>query len=190
MPYDDILLGGDLTVIRSNLDGAFLSNQINHARKYDIARIAQGKSIVHLHADELKKIYISYPEIEEQRKISGFIDKIDERIATQNKIISKYKTLIKGIREKIANSNWKWIKLNDLIKNGIVTLKRGNIIPKHSQDMTYAYPVYSSSTQNNGLFGIVFVQLLLHKSAKGKFDFRYSRCSRRFCIIYFRKFFG
>ena len=36
VPYDDILLGGDLTVIRSNLDGAFLSNQINHARKYDI----------------------------------------------------------------------------------------------------------------------------------------------------------
>lgn len=97
IPYDDILLGGDLTVIRSDLDGAFLSNQINSVRKYDIARIAQGKSIVHLQADELKKISIAYPTIDEQQKISGFIDKIDERIEVQNKIISKYETLIKGL---------------------------------------------------------------------------------------------
>lgn len=104
IPYDDILLGGDLTVIRSDLDGAFLSNQINSVRKYDIARIAQGKSIVHLQADELKKISIAYPTIDEQQKISGFIDKIDERIEVQNKIISKYETLIKGIRHRIFSS--------------------------------------------------------------------------------------
>ena len=104
IPYNDILLGGDLTVIRSDLDGAFLSNQINSVRKYDIARIAQGKSIVHLQADELKKISIAYPTIDEQQKISGFIDKIDERIEVQNKIISKYETLIKGIRHRIFSS--------------------------------------------------------------------------------------
>lgn len=97
IPYDDILLGGDLTVIRSDLDGAFLSNQINSVRKYDIARIAQGKSIVHLQADELKKISIAYPTIDEQQKISGFIDKIDERIEVQNKIISDLKILKKEL---------------------------------------------------------------------------------------------
>lgn len=153
IPYDDILLGGDLTVIRSDLDGAFLSNQINSVRKYDIARIAQGKSIVHLQADELKKISIAYPTIDEQQKISGFIDKIDERIEVQNKIISKYETLIKGIRERIVNCGWQWKKLDELIQEGIVRLNRGNIIPKHQKDNAYKYPVYSSSTQNNGLMG-------------------------------------
>ena len=153
IPYDDILLGGDLTVIRSDLDGAFLSNQINSVRKYDIARIAQGKSIVHLQADELKKISIAYPTIDEQQKISGFIDKIDERIEVQNKIISKYETLIKGIRERIVNCGWQWKKLDELIQEGVVRLNRGYIIPKHPEDNTYKYPVYSSSTQNNGLMG-------------------------------------
>lgn len=71
-----------------------MSNQINSVRKYDIARIAQGKSIVHLQADELKKISIAYPTIDEQQKISGFIDKIDERIEVQNKIIKHRKSLI------------------------------------------------------------------------------------------------
>ena len=94
IPYDDILLGGDLIVIRSSLDGAFLSNQLNSARKYDIARIAQGKSIVHLQADELKKIDIVFPSIEEQHKISDFIDLIDDRIEVQNKIIKHRKSLI------------------------------------------------------------------------------------------------
>ena len=105
IPYDDILLGGDLTVIRSDLDGAFLSNQINSIRKYDIARIAQGKSIVHLQADELKKISIAYPTIEEQQKISGFIDKIDERIEVQNKIIEDLKVLKKELCNKIFDSS-------------------------------------------------------------------------------------
>ena len=102
IPYDDILLGGDLTVIRGDLDGAFLSNQINSVRKYDIARIAQGKSIVHLQADELKKISIAYPTIEEQQKISGFIDKIDERIEVQNKIIPVKKSQIISLVIEIA----------------------------------------------------------------------------------------
>ena len=115
VPYDGVLLGGDLTVVHSDLDGAFLSNQINSVRKYDIARIAQGKSIVHLQADELKKIFIFYPSIQEQRKISAFIDKIDERIEIQNKIISKYETLIKGLCDMIFRHN-KSVSLSDLVK--------------------------------------------------------------------------
>ena len=97
-----MLLGGDLTIVHSDLDGAFLSNQINSVRKYDIARIAQGKSIVHLQADELKKIFIFCPTIQEQRKISAFIDKIDERIEIQNKIISGKKSQIISLVIEIA----------------------------------------------------------------------------------------
>lgn len=115
VPYDGVLLGGDLTIVHSDLDGAFLSNQINSVRKYDIARIAQGKSIVHLQADELKKIFIFYPSIQEQRKISAFIDKIDERIEIQNKIISKYETLIKGLCDMIFRHD-KSASLSDLVK--------------------------------------------------------------------------
>ena len=119
VPYDGVLLGGDLTIVHSDLDGAFLSNQINSVRKYDIARIAQGKSIVHLQADELKKIFIFYPSIQEQRKISAFIDKIDERIEIQNKIISKYETLIKGLYHEFFSKPADYaVKIKDLINKG------------------------------------------------------------------------
>ena len=119
VPYDGVLLGGDLTIVHSDLDGAFLSNQINSVRKYDIARIAQGKSIVHLQADELKKIFIFYPSIQEQRKISAFIDKIDERIEIQNKIIEDLKVLKKELNYsligRIINGKSSNCKIEDVI---------------------------------------------------------------------------
>lgn len=130
VPYDGVLLGGDLTVVHSDLDGAFLSNQINSVRKYDIARIAQGKSIVHLQADELKKIFIFYPSIQEQRKISAFIDKIDERIEIQNKIISKYETLIKGLCDMIFRHN-KSVSLSDLVKCKTSALQENTVSTCH-----------------------------------------------------------
>lgn len=119
VPYDGVLLGGDLTIVHSDLDGAFLSNQINSVRKFDIARIAQGKSIVHLQADELKKIFIFYPSIQEQRKISAFIDKIDERIEIQNKIIEDLKVLKKELNYsligRIINGKSSNCKIEDVI---------------------------------------------------------------------------
>ena len=115
IPYDDVLLGGDLTVIRSELDGAFLSNQINSVRKYDIARVAQGKSIVHLQADELKKITIAYPSKEEQQKIACFIDKLDDRIECQNKIIEDLKILKKELCNKVF-SKGSFVRLGVLIE--------------------------------------------------------------------------
>ena len=57
---NDIILGGDLNILRpkSNVSAAFLSYQLNGVRRYDIAKKAQGKSIVHLHNSDLKGSFI------------------------------------------------------------------------------------------------------------------------------------
>ena len=139
VPYDGILLGGDLTIVHSDLDGAFLSNQINSVRKYDIARIAQGKSIVHLQADELKKIFIFYPSIQEQRKISAFIDKIDERIEIQNKIIEDLKVL----KKELCNDHFKSVLHDASLR--YITLKEILTERKEycSKDGTYTHGTLS-----------------------------------------------
>lgn len=95
---EGILLGGDLNIMRfDKQDGAFMSYQLNGKRKYDIARVAQGVSVVHLYPEHLKSIKVVLPELEEQQKIVNLLSLIDERIATQNKIIEKYESLIKGL---------------------------------------------------------------------------------------------
>ena len=107
----DVFLGGDLNIIRlKGQDGKFFSYQLNGVRKKDIAKVAQGVSIVHLHGSDLATVQVNYPSIGEQQKISGFLSLIDQRIAIQNRIIEKYESLIKGIvditilgKEKNAN---------------------------------------------------------------------------------------
>ena len=101
-----ILLGGDLNIIRfDKQDGAFMSYQLNGKRKYDIARIAQGVSVVHLYPSHLRSVKIYVPQLEEQQTIVKLLSLIDERITVQNKIIDKLQSLIKGLRDTLFKGN-------------------------------------------------------------------------------------
>ena len=96
----DVLLGGDLNIIRlKDGDGRFFSYQLNGVRKYDIAKIAQGVSVVHLYGESIKGLTVSFPSNKEQQKISTLLSLIDERIATQSKLIEKLESLIKGLND-------------------------------------------------------------------------------------------
>ena len=97
---DDILLGGDLNIIRLHgYDGSFMSYQLNGKRKYDIAKVAQGVSVVHLYGEHLKNIKTINPSLNEQKKIANLLSLLDERISTQNKIIEDLKKLKSAIIE-------------------------------------------------------------------------------------------
>ena len=96
----NILLGGDLNIIRLHgYDGAFMSYQLNGRRKYDIAKVAQGVSVVHLYGEHLKGVKTINPCLEEQKEIAKLLSLLDERIATQNKIIEDLKKLKSAIIE-------------------------------------------------------------------------------------------
>ena len=103
VPYDNILLGGDLNIIRlKDQDGRFFSYQLNGVRKLDIAQIAQGVSVVHLYGESLKRLKVRYPSKSEQEKISSLLSVLDERIETQSRIIEKLKSLMKGLAENFT----------------------------------------------------------------------------------------
>ena len=112
---DNILLGGDLNIIRLHgYDGTFMSYQLNGKRKYDIARVAQGVSVVHLYGEHLKGVKTINPCLEEQKKIANLLSLLDERIATQNKIIDKLQSLIKGINQRVFMNNGINYKLGEV----------------------------------------------------------------------------
>ena len=117
---DGILLGGDLNIIRfDRQDGSFMSYQLNGKRKYDIARVAQGVSVVHLYPDHLKSVKIYLPQLEEQQTIVKLLSLIDERIAAQNKIIEDLKKLKSAIRKKVftylKNLDTEDVEINELL---------------------------------------------------------------------------
>ena len=101
----DVLLGGDLNIIRlKDGDGRFFSYQLNGVRKHDIAKIAQGVSVVHLYGESIKGLTVSFPSNKEQQKISTLLSLIDERIATQSKLIEKLESLIKGMEDNLLDN--------------------------------------------------------------------------------------
>ena len=58
-------------------------------------------TIVRIYNDDLRQLKISYPSTEEQKKISHLLNLVNQRIATQIKIIEKLESLIKGLCQKL-----------------------------------------------------------------------------------------
>ena len=83
-----VLLGGDLNIITppDDMDSAFLAISISNGKPHnDMAKMAQGKSVVHLHNSDLEKIDLPYPSYAEQRRISGFFSNLDNLITLQQR---------------------------------------------------------------------------------------------------------
>ena len=83
-------------------------------------RYNEASGVPSLSKDTIEKIKVHIPQIEEQQKISHLLFLLDERIATQNKIIDKLKTLIRGImvelqKQGLKNGTWKKFILADVL---------------------------------------------------------------------------
>ena len=123
-------------------------------KRKELIRKSCGSTFLEISANEVRKIKIAVPTSKEQEKISKLLALLDERIATQNKIIEELKKLKVCVRRLIFRTlNCSWFLLSELEASGDICLKRGNIIPKHEHTDIFCYPVYSSSVQNGGLMG-------------------------------------
>ncbi|WP_420578487.1 restriction endonuclease subunit S [Ekhidna sp.] len=98
---EGVVLGGDLNIIESTLNGIFLSYYLNNKRRYDIARLAQGNSVVHLYPSQLRTLKLVVPTIPEQQKIASFLSVVDTKIWQLQKkkdLLEQYK---KGVMQKL-----------------------------------------------------------------------------------------
>mgnify|MGYP001908137278 FL=1 len=149
VPFDNILLGGDLNVISLHkYDGAFMSYQLNGKRKYDIARVAQGVSVVHLYGEHLKAIKTYNPSLPEQQKIAELLSLIDERIATQNKIIEDLKKLKSAISERLL----KGVKGSTVLLSDICDIVKGKQINGENLSESGNYYVMNGGTELSGYY--------------------------------------
>lgn len=158
---NNILLGGDLNIIRLHKhSGSFMSYQLNGKRKYDIAKVAQGVSVVHLYAEHLKGVNTYNPCMEEQEKIARLLSLLDERIATQNKIIERYESLIRGINDSL------YAQYGNEVKTSFANLgsSYSGLSGKSAQDFGSGKPfitylnVYSNNVINEKDFQFVAIK--------------------------------
>ena len=103
-----VLLGGDLNVITPpmDIDSAFLAISISNGKPHaDMARVAQGKSVVHLHNSDLAKIDFPYPSYEEQCKISSYFSKLDNLITLHQRKCDELKEVKKYLLQNLFPQN-------------------------------------------------------------------------------------
>ena len=133
--------------IKNNVDAQFieyyfsLANRTNRYFK-PIVRIG-AKHDMKIGNQEVLANKVTFPNLEEQTKIASLFRFLDERIATQNKIIDKLQSLIKGIAQKIVHSNKTNVRLSECVECSSSTLQESDVC-EHG-----AYPVYGA----NGIVG-------------------------------------
>ena len=120
--------------------------------KRNIRNRAVGQTMPSINTPILANTKISLPQsIVEQKKIARLLSLLDERIATQNKIIEDLKKLKSAISKKLlCNDKWTTYKIQDIAEIG-----RGRVISSVEIDRQKhpLYPVYSSQTSNDGIMG-------------------------------------
>ena len=93
-----ILLGGDLNVVTPSKDinSAFLALSISNGEpQKELAKKAQGKSVVHIHNEEIKGLEIAFPEREEQDRISAYFSNLDNLITLHQRKCDEIKEVKK-----------------------------------------------------------------------------------------------
>ncbi len=98
----DIILAGDLYIYRSQIvDGRIMSYLLNYIVNNQIARVAQGKSVVHIQSSEIGEISITYPDRAEQQRISTILELLDVRISKNEHMLLALQSTKKALLQKL-----------------------------------------------------------------------------------------
>ncbi|WP_363325795.1 restriction endonuclease subunit S [Ligilactobacillus salivarius] len=161
-----IIIGSDLNIIRptSSVHPLFLALSLsNNQVKYNLAKVAQGNSIVHLYNNNLKKVNIYFPNIVEQNRIGNILNSISNCInlherkceelalikkALLQKLFPKKDEIKPEVRYKNFNDAWEQRKLGETSK-----ITAGGDVDKEKLLTHGKYPVIANALTNDGIVG-------------------------------------
>ncbi len=157
-----IILGGDLNILslqKDKYNPEFFALTISSGTSQKrLSKLAQGKSVVHLHNEDLSGLQIKVPSLAEQQKIADFLSNVDLIITAETKILKTLQKKKKALMQKLFTWQlrfksddgtdfpaWEEKKLGDVCEE----FKAGKTITSHDISEKGEYPVYGG----NGLRG-------------------------------------
>ena len=177
-PFDGICSGDIIVIeaIKNKIFPAFLPFVIQNEEFFNYAvEKSAGSLSPRVKWEHLKEYEFELPDFEEQKRLANILWKIEDEKQNIEKLTILTKDVITFELNKFINKNKKYAKSLETLENlSIITLNRGNVIPKSDSKK---YPVYSSSIHNNGLMGYsnnyMFDEELVSWSIDGGGDFFY-----------------
>ena len=99
-----ILLGGDLNILRpfNFINPLFLALTISNGEpQKELAKKAQGKSVVHIHNSDIQEVTVSFPTRAEQDRIVAVFRNLDHLITLHQREVEKLQNIKKAMLEKM-----------------------------------------------------------------------------------------
>ena len=103
-----VLLGGDLNILRpfDFINPLFLALAISNGEpQKELAKKAQGKSVVHIHNTDIQEVTIAYPSRTEQDRIVSVFRQLDNLITLHQRKFEKLTNVKKSMLEKMFPQN-------------------------------------------------------------------------------------
>ena len=103
-----VLLGGDLNILRpfDFINPLFLALAISNGEpQKELAKKAQGKSVVHIHNTDIQEVTIAYPSRTEQDRIVSVFRQLDNLITLHQRKFEKLTNVKKSMLEKMFPRN-------------------------------------------------------------------------------------
>lgn len=149
---NNVILGGDINILTpksNNLNSLFLSYSIVGKKKMELAKMAQGNSVVHLYPSQLKTLEIWIPLIAEQNKIADFLSSVDEKITLLNKQYELLRQYKKSIVQNVFSKKLRFKDENGKEFPEWHLVRLGDYLIKHNEKSTEnnQYPVLTSSRE-------------------------------------------
>ena len=101
---DNVLIGGDINILRkktNNINGEFISKYLTHIKKMEIAKYAQGITIIHLYSKDFKHLKIKLPSLPEQQKIAEVLSLADDEINLLKNELEELNLQKKALMQKL-----------------------------------------------------------------------------------------
>ncbi len=117
-------------------------------KKKDLIRNACGSTFLEISANEIRKIKVAVPVQNEQEQIAKLLSLIDERIATQNKIIEDLKKLKSAISERLFKS----VKGSTVLLSDLCDIVKGKQINGENLSDSGNYYVMNGGTEPSGYY--------------------------------------
>ncbi len=146
-----IALGGDLNIIRTKLNGVFLSYYLNNAKKGEIASLAQGATVVHLYSSKLAYLELLLPTLPEQTKIADFLSNVDEKLQALKQKKAALETYKKGLMQKLFSQALRFKDADGKDFPDWEVKRLGEVFREHKEQSISNHEFVAMTSSNRGL---------------------------------------
>ncbi len=97
----NVAIGEMISVYNTEQNPLFTAIMFNATLKYEFAKRVEGGSVTNLYYEKLLEIPVSFPNIEEQKKIASLFENFDNLITLHQHKCNKYKSIKAGLIRKL-----------------------------------------------------------------------------------------